>query len=679
VVAFGHGGYFSGASLLVADTGRLLENAVRWAAAQGTSRIRVGAIATPDAAAYLTSRGLDVDAATIADLSGYDAVLWAPWDHGEDDVALLRDYLAAGGGIVMAATGWGWAQLHPGQDLRTAFAGNRLLASAGIQWANSYLRRTSGEGYGATEEPTPLAHAGRSLDAAYAMAAGDASLDADQRRQVFTTIRRALGCLPLGDTELLPRLRDLAAAPDMVVVPTHLQPVTEAEVLRRLAVLVQTYDAQTLPPEQVRAHPAARVFPGHTPDAAPRVGVTITVDPSVPRWHSTGLYAPAGEVLTVRVPEAASTAGLAARIGAHSDTLWHKDEWRRMPEISRRFRLSAAETPIASAFGGLVYLEVPAGMSAAPFDVEVDGGVVAPLFVLGRTTPADWRAVIRSRPAPWGELASGNMVVTVPSAALRDLDDPEAVMAIWDEILGLDAYLAAWPEEARRYPERIVTDEQISAGYMHAGYPIMTHLDQSSNVVDAAHLSGGNWGLFHEVGHNHQSGDWTFAGTGEVTVNLFTLYVYDKVAGIPPEDHPQGSAAARAEQMARYDFRHPDFEQWKREPFLALVSYIELQQAFGWDAYREVFAEYRALPAEDRPRDDAAKRDQWLVRFSRHVGRNLGPFYAAWGVPTSASARQAVADLPVWMPDELLDLLPGPPVLYLPVALGTSALPRSTP
>ena len=67
-----------------------------------------------------------------------------------------------------------------------------------------------------------------------------------------------------------------------------------------------------------------------------------------------------------------------------------------------------------------------------------------------------------------------------------------------------------------------------------------------------------------------------------------------------------------------------------------------------------MFALYRDLPAAQRPKSDAEKRDQWLVRFSRAVGRNLGPFFQAWGVPTSEKARVSIADLPAWMPDNFL-------------------------
>ena len=75
---------------------------------------------------------------------------------------------------------------------------------------------------------------------------------------------------------------------------------------------------------------------------------------------------------------------------------------------------------------------------------------------------------------------------------------------------------------------------QISAGYMHSGYPIMIPIDDSIKIGLDERRSAreGAWGLFHELGHNHQSGDWTFDGTGEVTNNLIVLYVFDKVLGL---------------------------------------------------------------------------------------------------------------------------------------------------
>jgi hypothetical protein len=81
--------------------------------------------------------------------------------------------------------------------------------------------------------------------------------------------------------------------------------------------------------------------------------------------------------------------------------------------------------------------------------------------------------------------------------------------------------------------------------------------------------------------------------------------------------------------------------------------YIQLIEQFGWEPFTKVFTEYRALADDQRPRTDDQKRDQWLIRFSKAVERDLGPFFQAWGVPVSDSAREAVADLPGWMPVDL--------------------------
>jgi hypothetical protein len=240
-------------------------------------------------------------------------------------------------------------------------------------------------------------------------------------------------------------------------------------------------------------------------------------------------------------------------------------------------------------------------------------------------------------------------VLTVPSDRVRDLDDPEPLLAFWDRVLDACADLATIPRERRR-PERYVADVEISAGYMHSGYPIMTHLDAAERMVDVGLLSSkGDWGLFHEMGHNHQAPEWTFDGTGEVTVNLFTLYVLQTVCGLEGATG-HGALADRARKAADHVRKGSPFAAWKDDPFLALATYVHLLEGFGWEPFRRTFAEYRALPDGERPKTDADKRDQWLVRFSRAVGRDLGPFFEAWGVPTSAKARASLADLPDWSP-----------------------------
>ncbi len=252
------------------------------------------------------------------------------------------------------------------------------------------------------------------------------------------------------------------------------------------------------------------------PRGAKPVSSTLHLDTRIPAWHSTGLYAAPGKVITVTLPPAAVDKGLTLRIGCHSDALWGLDSWRRMPEVCRTWPLREPATEAASSLGGLIYLDVPTGCSLGTLDVTIRGAVAAPLFVLDTTTRADWVRHIRSRPAPWAELATSKLILTVPSRVIRTLDDPEALLRLWDQVLDADADLARIPHERAR-PERFVLDEQISAGYMHSGYPIMAHLDVERAIVTAEKIAKGEdtWGYFHEIGHNHQSGDWTFDGTGD--------------------------------------------------------------------------------------------------------------------------------------------------------------------
>ena len=506
----------------------------------------------------------------------------------------------------------------------------------------------------ASTAPDRASQAEQALDALVADADGSKPLSAEDADRCIRTVRDAAGRLPPDDTRLLPRLADLRAKHAADLAPTPKRPLKKANRLGRLLLALDLQRAGRLPPEEVQAHPSAAAFPGPVPTDAPRVRRTVTIDTAVPEWHSTGLYAAPGEVVTVTVPAAATDKGLQVRIGCHKDNLWRLDAWQRVPEICLSQPLAEPVTRAASAFGGLVYVDVPRDCPLGTVKVTVTGAVEAPYYVHGATDPAAWRNTIRTRGAPWAELASEKIVLTLPSAVVRGLDDPAAVMTFWDAVADACADLAARPRDRAR-PERFVADVQISAGYMHAGYPIMTLLDMPPVMVDVDRLKrnrhGGVWGLFHELGHNHQERDWTFRGTGEVTVNLFTMHVLETVCGLDPTRcHGSISDRSRARLMRTY-FAAPDFAAWQRDPFLGLIMYIQMQEAFGWEPFKKVFAEYRGLPPDQRPRSDDAKRDQWLVRFSRAVGRNLGPFFEAWHVPTSEAARKSIADLPAWMPE----------------------------
>jgi hypothetical protein len=404
----------------------------------------------------------------------------------------------------------------------------------------------------------------------------------------------------------------------------------------------------SLPACDVRAHPAAADFPGGVPADAKPVTRALTLKPRQPRWHSTGLYAPPGQLIEVTVPAAAAGQGFKVRIGCHRDRLWRSDTWTRVPDITRAFAITNTLTQAANAFGGPLYIEVPEGCPPEPLEITVSGGIPAPHFKLGETTLEAWRNEIRHYPVPWAEIEGRYLTLSLPSENIRQLDDPDAVCRFWDGVQEANARLASLPAPQL---DRFVLDRQISAGYMHSGYPIMAHLDQRHTVANPAALAKGSWGFFHELGHNHQRGDWTFAGTGEVTCNLFSMHTFETVCHLPMTSHAAMKDSARERRMRKFFGGNGTFEDWKQDPFLALTLYHQLAAGFGWEVFYKVFAQYRSLPAAERPRTDDAKRDQFLVRMSQATGRNLGPLFDAWTIPISATARNAVTNLPSWLPE----------------------------
>lgn len=651
VVALSHNGFFGAEALAFADTGRLMANAARWAAGDrkaASGKIHVGLYRKGQLEGFFDKDGFKASDADLRRLSSVHVLVADAHSFSEKDIEPVTKFVQGGGGLITASCGWGWAQLNPGKDLRTDFPGNKLIAPMGMVWSDGTLERTTSRGFEAGEKPPTTVHAGHALHFVLEHMAGRFELGAEDMDQASATITTAARALPPDNTTFLPKLGKLANDDKVKVLPAPKSPIKKTDLSARLAATFQAMTAKILPPEQVKEHPAAKVFPGEVPAGAPRVSRTVTLDTTVPGWHSTGLYAPAGGAVTVEVPEPAARKGLWLRIGAHSDNLWNLDKWDRFPEISLRLRLDKPVTKAASMFGGLVYIEVPDKSDLGQVQVKISGVVAAPYYVLGKTTLADWKEKLRKEPAPWAELACAKVIVTVPSSVVRALDDPEALMKVWERIVDLEDDLAGTAAERRR-PERVVCDQQISAGYMHSGYPIMTWMDQPKNFTSKEALLKGNWGIFHELGHNHQSGHWTFDGTGEVTCNIFSMYVFDKLCGVKPAKG-RVNLDEVAKNYAKLAENGKSFAFWKKEPFLALAMYVQLQDAFGWDAYKKVFAEYRAAPKDELPKNDDEKRDQWMVRFSKTAGKNLGPFFQAWGVPVSQAALDEIKKLPAWMP-----------------------------
>ncbi|XP_036850461.2 TRPM8 channel-associated factor 2 isoform X5 [Manis javanica] len=278
--------------------------------------------------------------------------------------------------------------------------------------------------------------------------------------------------------------------------------------------------------------------------------------------------------------------------------------------------------------------------SEQPITVEISGSSA------GKTSVEEWRSCVGESPAPWGELATDNVILTLPTADLRALADPEPLLCLWDDMMRAIARLAARPFPFCR-PERIVADVQLSAGWMHAGYPIMCHLQSVQDLLSETGIrSRGLWGPIHELGHNQQQHGWEFPpNTTEATCNLWSVYVHETVLDIPrAQAHPALSCAEREKRIKVHLGKGAPLHDWN--VWTALETYLQLQEAFGWEPFTQLFAEYQTLSGV--PSDNAGKMNLWVKKFSEKVQKNLVPFFEAWGWPVKKEVADSLACLPPW-------------------------------
>ncbi len=421
-------------------------------------------------------------------------------------------------------------------------------------------------------------------------------------------------------------------------------------------------------------------FPGIVSDSVPRVTKRIEIaysnrwsglaepDTSFKRWHSTGLYVAPGDIVEVILDQPADTSRhIQAQIGAHEDEVMHLDIYLRNPfSLVKNFNLDKDTVRIHSLYGGLLYFNIPLTDSADSFKATVAGAVNAPYFKLGTTSNQEWIKQIRNYGAPWAELASDKIILTVPSDSIRNLEDPEKLMRFWDAVMDANADLAQIPR-ARRHPERIIIDNNVAYGYMYtSASKIVAPNDRSlSRLLNERCLrDSGSWGHFHEIGHRHQFFGVDFDELGEVTVNLYTLYTYGTILGKDIYQSREGATRDSIQKLIKDYIRHPDYSRWQNDPFLQLYTlFYPIIDTYGWDAIKRLNQSARKIYEEEyrgtdisfkQTKDNNERRNTYFILLSKAIGKNLGSYFDKLKIPVSDPAKREVAGLPVWLPDLFL-------------------------
>ncbi|XP_074051349.1 TRPM8 channel-associated factor 2-like [Macrotis lagotis] len=626
--------------------GRFLCNAVTWLAGDQTGRIGVN----PDfknLCSLLSGSGLkcSLESQLTTGLSVYCCSA-----YNDQEAKELHEFVAEGGGLLIGGQAWWWASQNLGKSAMADFPGNHILNPFGLSILDNCLesgqfpvlvpRKESYHFRSALSQFQDEVKGGKVLGEFWHSKlrkdCGDFLRIPAVGIPAYNSIHRFLKEM-LNETGF-PRVDE-----DHPVQGNSY----EATLLCLATELTQSgIDCFSLVQgESDGIWPTKLYYPG------PPITMEINgTSPDFTAWVSTGLYLPEGFTVNVRVKDA-SAVGLQVQIGCHSDDLSGAKKLYRAPVVIHRCSLDRPKLSMTSLWGGLIYILVPKGSNLGPVSITVTGAFPAPYFKLGETSLEQWKNLIRYLPAPWGELATDNIILTVPSELLQNLENPEPLLYLWDEVMEAVAKLASikvpFPQ-----PVRIVADVQLLIGWMHGGYPIMCHKETAKDLINEKSIrSKGIWGAIYEIGHNLVRPAWEFPPhTNEATCNLWSIYVHEIVLGIPrSQAHPALTPSNRETRIKEFLRKGASLEEWN--DWTALETYLQLQEAFGWETFIHIFTEYQTL--NEVPNNNEAKMNLWVKEFSHQVHKNLAPFFQSWGWPVQKEVADSLVNLSEWNPMKL--------------------------
>ncbi|XP_058047683.1 TRPM8 channel-associated factor homolog [Ahaetulla prasina] len=576
------------------------------------------------------------------------------------DIESIHEFVSEGGGLLIGGQAWYWDSVKPDSSAIAEYPGNKILNKFGIAIVGKFIELyETNYPVGEVREIASTYHFRKALWLFKKHIRKEQGLKLPYSLWLQKLVRDiaifleipAMNSHPFSSVhEEVLELAQIKGIPEVGVHST-IQANTDIAILLQLASVL--YNA--VPEFQALVPSLMPNDPNSYPIVPPQNVQVNGSNTENEAWRSTGMFAPPASTVTLLFPASTLNAKLQVQIGCHIDNLVNDKRWRRPPVVTRRFKVKTAKMEVSSLWGGLLYIIVPENSSLGYFSITIEGATQAPYFKHGETSIQDWQDTIRHYPAPWAELETENIILTLPSDTIRSHDGIAFLLQTWDQMMRAITHLAAIPPIFPR-PERVVANVQISEDWVRTGYPIMIHLWAVPAFIDVqAFYTKGTWGPIHELGHNQQKNGWNFPPhTDEATCNLWAVYVNETVLSISREiAHPDLQPGARKERIENYIRNGANLDDF--EVFTALEPYLQLQEAFGWDPYIHIFAKYQTM--SNIPDEKKDKMNLWVETFSQEVKRNLAPFFKTWGWPIEDSVSEKLALFyPAWAEDPMIEI-----------------------
>lgn len=432
---------------------------------------------------------------------------------------------------------------------------------------------------------------------------------------------------------------------------------------------------------------AREAFPGVIDASEPRIGSaqvtwdgTYQLNPKIILTASefvvrpSGYWAPAGELITVEMPQEAVDSGVSILVGAHYRIVTDDLETQnRFHDIGTEFPVDRTTMLVANPFGGGIYLKVPDGTTLGNLDVTISGAVKSAYYSHrdgAQSDVSEWVSTVSTTSVPWVDLEGDRFMTTMPVDIARRIDNPDEIMEKWDLLFSQHSELAGRTEPNGR-AEYYLKDRQLVTPAFGAGYPVTigSASMRASTTGDFSFDSQyGSWNpfrivrfrpnevLLHELGHNLLLPEFLYPDdisfTSESSVHIWGSKIYNTIYGLDGDEafsvtsHQRMSMdLAAMDWMLTYNFRNdipmgfdptidPSVNDQLRYQHRGHGPIVDFAWLFGWDALGEVYGKF--YDGSFGPPDGARfthvrTRDQLVQASSEVTGVNTSPFWYFWG------------------------------------------------
>lgn len=314
---------------------------------------------------------------------------------------------------------------------------------------------------------------------------------------------------------------------------------------------------------------------------------------------------------------------------------------------------------------GLVYVRYHTeDPNAKPIRVNFPTALVNGYYDIIEDPDADVRTMLNNAPSELFDMRGARSIYTFPVAeyqtycgntkkAFDIIQQADSIIFLQEQFQGHHKYNTGGHRNRMLYAASTGTAFMFASGY-HTGYSInpMHGGAAMRTMLDPWQLRWNAWGPYHEVGHKNQIPGFNWAGMGEVTNNICSMYCVMKFRGSEQSDYifTEGNEKIKDEngnvlrthndryeaawaELAGYG-EDPYIYSMYTDPFYKLVPlwqlYLYNTKVMGReDFYPDMYHIMRT--SNEIPEDNGARQLHFVKVCCDVAKEDLTEFFEKWG------------------------------------------------